>query len=47
MKGLNAIISTSVALGATAAIAAVAPRANSIQAVSVKGNGMLGELVNV
>ncbi|MCJ1366024.1 beta-glucanosyltransferase [Acarospora aff. strigata] len=41
MKGLSAVISTSVAFGATSVIAAVAPlapRANSLPPVSVKGN---------
>lgn len=46
MKGLNAVISTSVALSATIVVAGVAPlvpRASSVPQVTVKGNGMFSK----
>ena len=38
MKGLNTILPTSLVLGSTTVLAAIAPRASSLPAVKVQGN---------
>ena len=38
MKGLGSILPTSLALGATTALAAIAPRASGLPAVTITGN---------